>query len=749
MHALGDDYEALINQYVSPERPTTPFYSSVKGKPLVDSGALNASYWRENLESPVLFYTAIKAILDGRKLKSKIFLEVGPHSALAGPLRQIFKSSLSEDLTYVPTLTRGKDCTRSLLTTAGQLFSLGASVDYSAIVPYGDVLTDLPVYPWHHDTEYWSESRLSREWRLRRYPHHDILGSRIAEGSDLEPTWRNTLNLDAVPWVRDHKLHSDMVFPFAGYIAMAGEAVRQLSAEDEDFSLRRVVVKNALVLQESARMEMMTNLRPMRLTDSLNSTWYEFSIASLSNGVWTNHCTGEVRSGSDNAQRSTLPHENLLPRIVSSTRWYKTMRSVGLAYGPAFQGLRDISAHTSDGSAAATVRNESMRHESFYYLHPTAIDVCLQLFSVAGSKGVPRMLHQLSVPVFAEEIYIRSYSNELRLHVKAGSSVKGITVGDALATSAGRITMTMKGLKMSAIEDTDNFRVPDPLAGARFHWKPDIDFLDCKDLIWPSASKVDLALVLERFTVLCMIENSLQLRDLESSIGYFLKYRRWMTGQAKLAEQGKYPLIPDAQRFAALDSLGRISLIMSIAETVKETEAAPLVSALLNVFESLPAMFVGDKDPLAMFFQDDSFSDLYTIFSSLWDHSHFFDHLTHQRPNMRILEIGAGTGGTTALLMKYLKSQYQERMYSNYTFTDISSGFLIKAKERFSFAESMEFSILDISKDPLEQGFQVESYDLIIASNVFSACLFVSTEAELRTIGPSCYAKSQAITTER
>ena len=92
--------------------------------------------------------------------------------------------------------------------------------------------------------------------------------------------------------------------------------------------------------------------------------------------------------------------------------------------------------------------------------------------------------------------------------------------------------------------------------------------------------------------------------------------------------------------------------------------------------------------------------------------------LGHKKPTLRVLEIGAGTGGTTTNLLSGLQSEFGERLYSKYGYTDISSGFFVAAKERFKDHPNIEFSVLDISKNPLEQGFEEGSYDLILAANV-------------------------------
>lgn len=45
----------------------------------------------------------------------------------------------------------------------------------------------------------------------------------------------------------------------------------------------------------------------------------------------------------------------------------------------------------------------------------------------------------------------------------------------------------------------------------------------------------------------------------------------------------------------------------------------------------------------------------------------------------------------------------------------------LEARERFSEHDNMKYSVLDISKDPINQGFEAGSYDLIIAANVLHA----------------------------
>jgi acyl transferase domain-containing protein len=163
MTAVGAEYQALLDPHLSGSRPAVPFYSTVLNAVVTDKGALDASYWRRNLESPVLFNTAMAKLLSDRPANN-LFLEIGPHSALAGPLRQIFRQH-QPDAVYVPTLVRGQDDTANVLAAAGNLFVQGLAVDVEAIVGGGRTLADLPAYPWNHETRVvLDEGRLSKEW---------------------------------------------------------------------------------------------------------------------------------------------------------------------------------------------------------------------------------------------------------------------------------------------------------------------------------------------------------------------------------------------------------------------------------------------------------------------------------------------------------------------------------------------------------------------------------------------------------
>jgi acyl transferase domain-containing protein len=725
MQAVGESYQSLMNNHTIRSTSTIPFYSSVTGEKIEPGSQLGNNYWRQNLESPVAFSPAVKALLEDHSLAStdKLFIEIGPHSALAGPLRQVFRSvKTAINPQYLATMIRDSNCTERLLKTAGQLYLLGIPLHFSAINPSGKVLTNLPTYPWHHKEQYWNESRLVRDWRTRKFLPHETLGSRILEGNDLEPTWRNLLRLDDAPWIRDHVIFKDIIFPGAGYVAMAGEAIRQLTGSS-DYTVRRVVISTALVLHESTPTEMMTSLRRERLTDSLDSTWYEFTIMSYNGTSWMKHCVGQVRAGPIYANNDMKkPVLKDLPRSVSPARWYKALKRVGLSYGTTFAGMSKISAGVKDEIAIATIAKGEQLNDPLNGLHPVIMDMCLQLYSVAACKGLPRHVKRLCIPAYFDEIYVRPASSAIRVQASTSSTERGTISGDAIGVADGEVVFRIKGLRLPPLEDPE--KDPDPHACHELEWRPDIDFIDyqLKDLIAPQEDVSGPYSLCERLTILCILEVANQIPSTSNS-EHFEKYRCWIGSQVTRAERGDYRLIPKAQEFASLSSRTRKILIKATLEEILPTDAAPLGRAIIRIFESTKSIFEEETEPLDILLQDNLLAEVYN-FGDRWDYKTFIQLVSHHKPNLHVLEIGAGTGGTTETVLQDLVLPDGRQMYASYTYTDISAGFFVGAKERFKNVQNMKYAVLDITKDPIEQGFEAQGYDLVLASNVTTNTFF-------------------------
>ncbi|PGH05504.1 hypothetical protein AJ80_08325 [Polytolypa hystricis UAMH7299] len=728
MLPLGQTYEDHLSPLVKAQPPSVPFFSSVTGK-LASATTFGPQYWRQNLESPVKFFPAIRALIASQE-SDQFFLEIGPHSALSGPIRQIFGASASKGRrTYLASLVRGANAVDSVLEMAGQLFLKSIPVQLEHLTSSGRTLTDIPNYPWQHENVLWNEPRVVKEWRTRPFPPHELLGSRIIESSDLEPMWRNMLRLKDAAWLRDHKVLDDVVFPCAGYVGMIGEAIRRVTGV-EVFSIRRLNISTALILTDERSAEIITSFKPVRSTTTVNSVWYDFSIYSHNGSAWTRHCDGQARGGRDEQieLESELDMEPL-PRKVASP--YAIFDRVGLNYGPTFQGIQRLSVKPGHRTATADFQAPPVTG-SPYSLHPTTIDQCLQLLGLAAADGLSRHLEHILLPTGIDHLYIQPGQAQATLRARARAAEDPAKVsnikGEMVAAKDGQILLSAQGCKVSVFEQALDDDKDSRIAAARLSWRPDLDFVPLDSLMISPAKDLTAIQVAERYVLLCTVEMQRRIKDSGCvPTGYMEKFRQWIDNHVEEGHNGHHKLLPDSQELLKLGLEDRLALIRTLREELKTSEFVHVAELVTRLLDSCVDVFLGQTQILDVYLQEKALTKMYAITGDRIDSSEFFATAGHTNPRMRVLEIGAGTGGTTLVTLQALHSINGERMYSNYTFTDISSGFFSTARERFAEYSGLEFKTLDISRDPLEQGFEAGSYDLIIASNVIHATPSLNT----------------------
>jgi acyl transferase domain-containing protein/NADPH:quinone reductase-like Zn-dependent oxidoreductase/NAD(P)-dependent dehydrogenase (short-subunit alcohol dehydrogenase family) len=460
MQAVADDYYSRLGDTIN-QNPAInnenehgiAFISSVSGT--MKSSGFDAAYWTANLTSPVRFCDAVQALAQNRyggttSNQNALFIEIGPHPALAGPVRQSLAGCLDIakklKFDYVSVLQRKMDAITSTLDLAGRMFEQGIPLNWDAVSALSTgskvvstVRTNLPTYAWDHSTKHWHESRISREYRMRREPYHDLLGVRIADSTQTEPRWRHMLSLASLPWLADHVIDGLAVFPASGFLCMAAEAVAQLGRERhsgrafEMLALRHVSFHRALIIPERPhRIETQLSLRPL-----MNSTLdFTFSISALSDGQWYEHCTGtiggvlaetkdaiELESQPPCQPANTVRAEgdDVNDIVIDTGAIYKQLSGAGNTYGPTFAGIRSLSLSKATDEAAQASQTKAVvgipdvqavmpaRQQSPHIIHPTTLDVILH----ATVPMVVKSLGRGSVmPVHMDELLLCS-TNEL------------------------------------------------------------------------------------------------------------------------------------------------------------------------------------------------------------------------------------------------------------------------------------------------------------------------------------------------
>lgn len=713
MKEPGIAYETMLKPVISHNDKMIPLYSTTRDGVILDPAELDTSYWRDNLQSTVLFNGAVQRLLQEARLPN-VFVEIGPHSTLSSPLRQILRKHDADQVSkYIPTLVRGQPQWKALLMTAGRLHSNGASVNLDVVndTEGASILTELPAYPWLHEESFFSETRMVREWRNPKEPHHELLGPRSLESTDLEPSWRRVLFVGHVPWLWDHMLGKELIFPCAGYIAMAGEAIRQ-TAGTEDYTIHNLTMKMPLVLKESEAAELVTSLRPERLTMTTDSPWYEFTITAYQNGIWKKHCTGKVRAGT---VKKHVPHDvNSYPRMVSSKSWYEVMKKRGLNFGPEFRRLENISANPCSPQASACVQysdDNDMKHSSIYALHPTIIDQNLQMLGVAMCRGTSRHMTKLCMPVAIESIYIAPGRGMMFIDASCNPTGDNI-IGNATMVSDNRVVLSMEGGMLFGVEDSDDSEGNDSLV-ARIDWKPHVDLVSLTEDLLPIMLNSRGSTLLDSFFGSIITATADKIRSLHPSNSHLEEYQRWICSQADARKE-----IGNCET-----SLCQEDHLTEITKEIEKdyTDLVPLLSLVRKVSMAMDCLVEGKVNPEELWNTANPLFSIYKWLSLTAGCAEFFSLLGHSNPVMRVLTIGLGNEFAVTQAVCGLTSNNGTPMYSKYTVTDMTEDAVRRARETFSWAPKIECTLLDIARDPIEQGFEAESYDLIIASEAFDA----------------------------
>jgi acyl transferase domain-containing protein/aryl carrier-like protein/SAM-dependent methyltransferase len=88
--------------------------------------------------------------------------------------------------------------------------------------------------------------------------------------------------------------------------------------------------------------------------------------------------------------------------------------------------------------------------------------------------------------------------------------------------------------------------------------------------------------------------------------------------------------------------------------------------------------------------------------------------------DLRILEVGSGTGGTSSMIFDRL-GPWQEAI-AEYRYTDVSEAFLSHAEETYrARAPYLTLGLLDIERSPVGQRLPLGGFDVVVAANVLHA----------------------------
>jgi hypothetical protein len=549
---------------------------------------------------------------------------------------------------------------------------------------------------------------------------------------------------------------------------MAIEASRQLADSDRKatgFRIRDIAFHSALTVPEGAEgIETMLYMRPHAHSSSLLSImWNEFHVSSYSPRYgWKEHCRGMIsveyeldsnpvsgKQEQEELEASYVAHlEQTAQQCTDSmeaSQMYEYFETIGLQYGPSFRTIKEV--HYTIDKATCVLATPDLKqimpqgHFHGHIIHPTTLDGVLQILFPAIGNGSDH-LPEAMIPAFIGELWISSDNPTTPGHELTGFAMtrfNGPREAQGRAVMFDKATnkplVVLEGLKSKAVTSSD-FAVGGAdaisfeerkLTGYQMQWKPDIELLTADQKIHFDNDPLDerptpiSSQVIHDLELLSLINISQVLQELaDDEISQFQshhqKYVQWMKFQLQRFENGEHEHQTTEWQILLRDPSTRESLTKRLESSCADGRV------MSRIGPEIVAILRQKSDALELMMRDDLLFDLYqngigneVLRTKL---ASYVELLSFKKPQMNILEIGAGTGGTSLTTLRTLSNDGFFKL-SSYTYTDISAGFFEEAKTTFAqWGDKMIFQVLDVEKDPVEQDYEVGKYDLVIASNV-------------------------------
>ncbi|NEO36999.1 MAG: SDR family NAD(P)-dependent oxidoreductase [Moorea sp. SIOASIH] len=760
MEPMLAEFEAVANQ-ITYHQPEIPLISNITGL-RADKTIATANYWVNHVLEPVRFAQSMDTL---HQQGYEIFLEIGPKPILLGMGRQCLPEEFG---VWLPSLREGVDQWQQMLSSLGQLYVQGVKVDWSGFDrDYARQKVVLPTYPFQRE-RYWVESNQSN----RKKPYlstekilHPLLGQRFyCAGQPQQLQFESLLAEDEPAYLKHHRVFDRALFPTTAYleIALAAGANR---FRTEHMVVEDLVMQTGLILPEGEIISVQTILTP---SENQTYQWQVFTQQQQPNQdepQWILHANGKIRAAAMDNGVATVDLEKYLTECsepIEIPDHYQHYRQIGIEYGSSFQGIQQLWKGSNQAIGKIELSPDLLPEATDYQFHPALLDGALQV-----------LIHALP-QTNTNQTYLPIGIEQLKVYSRPGRSLWAIasvtietqenwTAQLTLVNGKSEILATLFGLRVKlaspeSLLGTEAQSISNYLYEVQWQHKGRFGRL-LPPTYLPSLVEISQKLnpTLSQLTSQTDNDNYGQLlTELDKlSVEFVLQAFREMgwsypVGKNFSGLEGIQHLriVPSHHRLfnRLLQILGEVGILkktedkwqvqqeFGVTNPTEKTKTllsqypqAQAELTLLNRCASqLSAVFRGAIDPVQVVFPE---GDLTTatqfyqdspaakVMNSLVEKAiaTALEKLPPQR-GVRLLELGAGTGGTTSYILPHLPPDQSE-----YVFTDIGTLFTVKAQEKFRDYPNVTYQTLDIEQDPTAQGFIAHQYDIIIAANVLHA----------------------------
>ncbi|UNO42988.1 type I polyketide synthase [Streptomyces sp. MST-110588] len=359
---------------LQPSPARVPFYTTALDDPREAAG-FDAAYWFANQRRPVQFAQAVRAAWDDGY---RLFVELGPHPLLSGAI----PASAGGPVAAVASLLRDSDERSAFLAQLAAFHTAGGNVDWAR--HYGDGrLVDAPATTW--ERQHLSVPP-SRPRAAAGVAGHPLVGPHVADpDTDGRHLWQARLDPQQVPWLADHTFNGAPVLFATAYAEMCVQAALDLfGGAPGHVRVTDLHIHRALAVA-----------RPVTVTAHA-------TLARPGRAEWAVE-TGNAQDGRTHHATARLEHLDLSApawqdapeqpdldalraahrHAIDTGAFYTDVReTLGVHYGPAFQGLRSLRAHDGpDGTsvlASYSLPDAARPASRHLHCHPVILDTAGQ-----------------------------------------------------------------------------------------------------------------------------------------------------------------------------------------------------------------------------------------------------------------------------------------------------------------------------------------------------------------------------------
>ena len=759
MQPMLAEFERVARQ-VNYTKPKLKLISNVTGQVATEE-ATTHEYWCRHILEPVNFAAGMETL---HKQGCEAFLECGPKPILLGMGRQCLGLDVG---VWLPSLRPGQEDWQQMLASLGELYARGVKVDWVGFdndYPQRRKVS-LPTYPFQRQ-RYWIETTPSSRELTSRVDSltstHPLLGHKLSlAGSGLY--FESSLSETRPSYLRDHRVFNQALFPTTGYLEMALAAGHHLFGMSS-FTIEQMLIVGGLVLPSESR-------RVQTIIGKRADETYSFEIFSLTSEVqpssapqWQLHSQGIMRLSAVSNSAGTLSLGQLRAecsvRCDVETHYYHC-RQCQIDYGSSFQGLQQLWKGTDKALGQLQLPEILAAETPDYWIHPALLDAALQVLAAVDTDKESTTYLPVAVERF--EVYRRPGLELWALgEWQPGNHTSEKKARVTLMDGAGQVIARTIGLRLQAASPEALLgRKPDGLqdwlyevswrSQARFGRLESPEFIptpgqiatrlqpEVKELLVenknlhqyiqnlvPQLERVSLSFILQALTQLgwsYRVGESIGLAGVAQRLGVVPQHQRLLARLMQiLSSEGI--LKPNQDQWQVLQPLP-----MSDDPTLQNSptlERQAEWQLLYRCGSQLSAVLRGAVDPVQLVFPAGDMSTATQLYEDS-PGARAFNKLVQrvvttavanapQQRGLRILEIGAGTGGTTSYLLPHLPGHQTQ-----YCFTDVGALFTQKARERFGDYHFVDYQTLDIEQDPSQQGFEAHCQDVVIAANVLHA----------------------------